>query len=874
MVTSYSKPSFQLTQEISAQQAANQIPLYACVIGPNYGLHRFSESSERALLGSYDAADGSLFNEWPGQAIGSILDVASAAVYIKNAILKYLTLSLTAASQVGLLSNGGNRIRTAGTVLATNAAASRDASLGTRDVAAGDFVRVSNGTLSVDTQVMGLVADSVAAVTGATSAAPGNQATVGVASASVASSTFAANDITVAASATNYNGLAAGVVQGSYRVTAISATAVQVVDLTAGTDNVDSQTISAYGAATALGTRGATFTLSHVAGVLAVGDTFTVNVAQAFTAVSPTAGGTFNGTVADTYILTIIGGNKLTAANTVSYKVSTVGGTDQSWTNGTVPAAGGTFAVGNYGVTASFSGNQSYRTGDSFLIAVTPAGVGSLKTVIVAASLTGMVTGDNLTVSFGLKDDVELDPAYWTASESSILVEGSANFVGTYLGTSRTFAVLGGDLYIDYRELLTAGANSLNAVSGSTSVADVLGPVDKANPLALAVAAAQAGAGGTDVYYIATSGSDLPSYETAFGKIANTETPYGLVVATTDLSIASGLQTHVNAMCAPSKAFFRRAYGCADVAETATVMATDSTGAALAMTVSGGIATCANALFITNGVKAGHLLNINYRPDGKGGVLYDTYTISSVNSETQLALRGAAGVSITGAPIKTVIWKNLTAADMVTAVIAVASSFASRRQVCIFSERPSMLGLAALPLFVEAAYIAGLRSAGAPHQPLTNVSLSGISLASKWNFTDSQLDQMAAAGVWLIVQSEDGTVFTRHQLTTDMSSLDAREDSIGTNFDDICRTVRDVSSPYNGKSNASADMLRFLKADVLNCYNSISSRSYSDLLGPQLTDYAIDSLYIDANAKDTIWMNSSLTGATPLNQTKFKLALT
>ena len=487
----YNPPSFQLTQQLVAPASANAVPLYACVIGANYGLHRFSVASEIAALAAYDPVNGNTSAVWPNKNVNSVVDLPSAAVYIQNAILEYLGLSISAGAGTGILVSGGNTVRTAGEVLASNSFATRDSALGNRDVQAGDYISVTSGGTTISTKVLGLIADTVAATTGSSTPAASNQATIGAASAPISNKTIAAGDITVTASATNYNGLASGAVVEVYVVTAIDATHVSVVSQTSGTDNVASQAISAYGAATALGTRGATFTLAHsAAGTLQAGDTFTVTVSQQFTAVTPASSGTYSGKSSDTYVIKILQGGKLAASGTVVFAVSTVNGNDASWGSTTVPAAGGVFSIGNYGILATFAAGSQYRTGDQFTIAAGAAGVGAIRTAITAAPLTGLVAASACTIQFGLYESVELNSAFWSVAADSILVEAGATYTGSSeLGVSTTFDILGGTVCMEYRELLLGAVNIINSIDGSTDVASILGPVDPLNPLALAVAA-------------------------------------------------------------------------------------------------------------------------------------------------------------------------------------------------------------------------------------------------------------------------------------------------------------------------------------------------------------------------------------------------
>jgi hypothetical protein len=74
---------------------------------------------------------------------------------------------------------------------------------------------------------------------------------------------------------------------------------------------------------------------------------------------------------------------------------------------------------------------------------------------------------------------------------------------------------------------------------------------------------------------------------------------------------------------------------------------------------------------------------------------------------------------------------------------------------------------------------------------------------------------MAAAGVWIVTQDNTGTVYTRHQLTTDMTDVNTREDSMVSNIDSLSYYYLFFfqNARYIGRRNITPGLLAQLEAD-------------------------------------------------------------
>ena len=855
---SYQPPALRITQELVSRPLGNTLPLYPVILAPQYGLHRFSEEDEQALLGAYDKDNGNTFTEWPDKDANSDVDVATSALWLKDAILQYHQFSVdgSAGADVGLLTNDGNRIRVPTLVFKTGNGTDRSTVFGNRDVTIGDYISISFGAVTVETIVTGLVADIVASVIGAASAAASNVPNTTEAGDSSYTGNWTDVLITGTVDASSYDGLADGYTKETYVCTVIQTDGTLTntyvrIDSASGTDDVASKQLSASGVATVCGTRGAEFTITDGGGTAALGDSFTIIAAQDYTAPTLTSGGTYTGSRDTSYIIEITQGGVIDT-DEVKFQVSTTNGYDAAVST-TIPVAGGagTYVVGNYGATIAFAGADQLVTGDQYVIEATAETEGAYQTLVVAENLTGATTNDVLAVVLGLMATIELDETEWTATAAQIAVTAGAKQVGTYLGASQQFDVLSGNMYMDYRELLKANANSLNSLDDPLDIAAATGPVVPENPLSFMLWAALSNCDGTDVFYMALESDDLAGYTAASELLTEVSEVYSLVPYSMDDTVNELLEQHVDTMSSPNVALFRILWRGVGVERYSAYYIEDASEDELLATVTGTALECTNALFVTNGVRAGDSVHINYRPDNRGNIIYDTYKIDSVDSETELTLVSGPSTPITVA-IKMEVWRTATLAEYADEIKEVAGTN-DRRVTAVWCEPIEMLGYSDVAKSIMCAALAGLRAAGAPHQPLTNVNVDGVDLNLVNNFGSFHLNEMAAAGVWLVVKDVQGNIYTRQQLTTDMSDLEHQEQSITTNLDHISRDFKTAVSDLYGRGNVSDEMLELIRSRIYSTKSTITARDYSAIIGPQLQDLTIVRIYVDESARDHVW---------------------
>lgn len=869
----YTQPQLRVFQLFEAALAAGITPLYSCIIGPQYGLHRYTETEEKALIGAYDNT-GSNSYAYPDRAVGSTVDTATASLVFEDALLRYYSASGTFAVPTGTAA-GQNKIRAPGLILQTANGYARSGTFGTRDVAVGDYVKVTwtgASTGTVESQVMQLVADEVDSV-GTATAYAGNQIdTLAVAPSVDSSTTVYPFDITAGGT---YNGLAAGHVAETYTITCTkgggSGIAEVAVVSDSGTDDVVGQVVTF--SSTAIGTRGVTMTLADAAGssssssgsgatpddrILNIGDVIVISAQMAYTHPVPVSSGTYTGPANTQYIVKIVQGG-VVGTDTIIYKVSTNNGIDVQ--PETAVTSAGAILIGNYGVLMTLTGATQYCGGDIWTINALYDTEGAVRTILLADKLVdgsnACAIGDTLTVTIALKDTVTMAQAFYSLSATQVTVYGSASYTGTYHGTSRVYPVLAATMYVDYRELLVENVGTVNSLTSATSVISTLGPNVEANPLAKGVYSSLLNSNGVVVYYTAVASDDLAGYSAAIETLSTNNLVYSLVPLNKTQSVKDLFEANADEQSAAENNNWRIVWLNSSASEYQSIYTTESSEPILATITDPASGsnyvrvTSASALFVTRGVRAGDTLRYNYRPSG-GDTIYSTVTVGSVDTENQITLVSSADAAYP-TDIKIEIWRTRTNSQFASAIAADSAAYANRRVRNIWPDViEDSTGAKVSGVYLCCA-LAGLRSGVAPHQPLTNVAISGFYAPTRSAmFTNTQLNTIAEGGTWIVTEDMTGVVYTRHQLTTDMTDINRREDTLTTNLDSISRIFRDAFSPLIGKGNVSTDMLALLSIKIDATASYIMGLPYSSVIGPQLQNYTVEVLEVDPLLRDRV----------------------
>ena len=234
-----------------------------------------------------------------------------------------------------------------------------------------------------------------------------------------------------------------------------------------------------------------------------------------------------------------------------------------------------------------------------------------------------------------------------------------------------------------------------------------------------------------------------------------------------------------------------------------------------------------------------------------------TMNASVVNAAYKLAVRGDSVVIPGSNPPK------LDYSLVAETVAGANESFKNRRLFSVFPEtiKATISGLEKiLPSYYASACVAGMVSAQPPQQGFTNFPIVGLTgVSGTENFTKRQLNVMAGGGTYILIQDvQGGAVTCRHQLSTDLTSIETRELSITKVVDFTAKTLRSAVRKFIGVNNVDTQLLDALGTTIQAVLKFLEESGI--LLGSNLNNIAQDS-----SAPDTVLVDVTVQVPYPCN---------
>ena len=174
---------------------------------------------------------------------------------------------------------------------------------------------------------------------------------------------------------------------------------------------------------------------------------------------------------------------------------------------------------------------------------------------------------------------------------------------------------------------------------------------------------------------------------------------------------------------------------------------------------------------------------------------------------------------------------------------------------------------APVPGSMYCAANAGLLISQRPEQPLTNMSIGGLAKThgSQDYFSEVDLNSMAEGGTYIMTQdTPSAPIYSRHQMSTDVSSVAYRELSITKALDYTAKFIRDGIKPYIGVNVISPAFIKLLNSVLV-------SQGLFLVRDGVLNDFKVSSVLQDDTSKDTINVEVNVLVKYPVNYIKIKL---
>ena len=156
-----------------------------------------------------------------------------------------------------------------------------------------------------------------------------------------------------------------------------------------------------------------------------------------------------------------------------------------------------------------------------------------------------------------------------------------------------------------------------------------------------------------------------------------------------------------------------------------------------------------------------------------------------------------------------------------------------------------------------------------PQQGFTNYPITGLTkvVGSNDQYTERQLNVMAAGGTYILVQDTEGApVVCRHQLSTDTTSIETRELSITKVVDYTAKFLRTGVKNFIGRSNITQPFLDNLSTVVQGLLYFLEENGV--IIGG-----SINNLVQDANQPDTVLVDVTLDVPYPCNYIRITLVI-
>lgn len=475
--------------------------------------------------------------------------------------------------------------------------------------------------------------------------------------------------------------------------------------------------------------------------------------------------------------------------------------------------------------------------GDYVEVIDTPA-VGSPYTALAGARILSV---DNVNNQISISKSVPTTEAptvnFYREVADYELEVGTALTVdtvaGTFSVTPQTIDVAGASmlvysakLYFGYRAL-RQDLSTINTIANMDELRGVLGKAVPENPLGMAVAVTLANTT-TPVKAIGVDSEDVAGYTAAKDRLETVDDVYSVVPLTQESEILGIFKQHAEQMSLPIEGKWRICIGSTKLQtvqtlQEGTAVATEDSLSRLR------ILQDSAATFLSSQVDSGDTITVT---DGETEAVL---TVEAAISEDMVAVTTDMSLAL-GSSYAYTITRTLDKTEQAKAVGAVSNAFGSSRFIHVWPDTCFVDGNE-LPGYYLACSVAGMTGGLPSHQGFTRISIAGIGGLKHANeyFNATQLDIIADGGTFIFVQeSLSAPPAVRHQLTTDMSTIEFRELSFVKNFDYVSIICRGVLDRYLGRYNITPSTLATLETAIRGTMESLKLSSLPRIGSPVL----------------------------------------
>lgn len=394
-----------------------------------------------------------------------------------------------------------------------------------------------------------------------------------------------------------------------------------------------------------------------------------------------------------------------------------------------------------------------------------------------------------------------------------------------------------GYVKVGWRTLDTSLVGQLVEIESTTDIEGLVGKRIPENPAAFGASIAMNNAG-TSIYVATLSGVTEDDHSDAMTLLAGQEVYAIAPVVNLTTTIASNYATHATSRSTPTEKMERVVFGNI----TRTFADSPSTEAT---TIQASNLSLANKRYFSVHPPVGY-----YTSSRHVSTVHPTY-LNAINGDLGLnaILEERVDTSTTtyykGQLINTAVWSGISSVkSYVLASIPVPGAF-------------------------WCAAAAGQVAGNPPQQGHTNLPVAGGLSRVKYSndyFTQSQLNTIAAGGTYIIHQTNPAAIPScRHQLSTDMSSIELRELSITKVLDYVSKYIRNALVSYIGRYNLTESFIKLVGMTLDGIKQGLIKENV-------VTDLRVLEIKQDTSQRDTLLITLEVGVPYPVNYIKITLA--
>jgi len=552
------------------------------------------------------------------------------------------------------------------------------------------------------------------------------------------------------------------------------------------------------------------------------------------------------------------------------------------------------------------------NVGDQLVLTSQLSGVASRVKVVEGSAMTelGFTAGQTSDDAGGTKGTGRPSPNAYLDGANNLVI-GPQLVRDPVTGAPLDFMTSSASLYIQYKGLRrdvspAAKVAGVLRLPGVDTLSQVLDPVDARNPLALGMYLAMLnapnfevkGLGVDEVSAAAPEGTEL-AYARAAAML-EAEEVYAIAPLSQNEVVHQTFITHATVMSEPEQAgerivFFNKktpttqsptaaANGVgAKATATANQLILDVTpqqglvdagvNPALPLSAATGVYIEFNwkgvfYRYNVSSVNGGRAdLRVSFGAGENDDFFYSTVTMPTdvLDAAWSMKVRGASVVIPGSNPPKT---DYSLVADTVSEA---NGGVGNRRAFSVFPDtvKTTLAGIEVeIPGYYACAAAAGMVAGLPPQQGFTNYPITGLTgVSGTEKFTRKQLNKMAGGGTYILMQEvQGGPVFSRHQLSTDVSQVEVRELSVTKVVDFVAKFLRAGLRRFIGRQNINAVFLDSVGTTIQGMLQFLTENGI-------INGANLNNIIQDPSAPDTVMVDVTLDVPFPCNYIRLTLVV-